>query len=145
MFRVVFDANQFVSSILNPDGPPAQALDAWREGLFEMIVTSSIIEEIRKVLNYPRLSRIHKKSTEEIDLFLEDLEVLAFVATEKLALSLVANDPSDNKYLEAAIEGEAKYIVTGDNHLLELREYEGIRIITPREFLQELEEIRDFR
>lgn len=138
MFRVVLDANQFVSSILSPDGPPAQILDLWREGIFELVVSPSIIEEIRRVLNYPRLSKIHKKSPEEINLFLEEFETLAFVVPEKLTLSIVKDDPTDDKYITAALEGEAKFIVTGDSHLLQIRNYEGVKIVTAREFLEEL-------
>jgi len=138
MFRVVLDANQFVSAILSPDGLPAKVLNAWREGYFELVTSPSIINEIRKVLNYSRLSKIQKKSPKEIDLFLEDLEVLAFVAPEKLSLSIVADDPTDDKYLVAAIEGEARFIVTGDSDLLKIRKYEGIEIVTAREFLKEL-------
>ncbi|MGH7807797.1 MAG: hypothetical protein ACRENT_06855 [Thermodesulfobacteriota bacterium] len=43
MFRVGFDANQFVSAIIRPDGLPAKALNAWREGLFELVISPSII------------------------------------------------------------------------------------------------------
>lgn len=142
MFRVVLDANQFVSAILNPDGPPAKVLNAWREGLFELVTSPSIIDEIRRVINYPILSKIHKKSPKEIDLFIEDLEVLAFVAPEKLSLSVVADDPTDDKYLVAALEGDAKFIVTGDSDLLKIREYEGVEIVTARRFLEELEVIK---
>ncbi len=139
MSRVVLDANQFVSAILNPDGPPAKVLNAWREGLFELVASPSIIDEIRKVLNYPRLSKIHKKSPKEIDLFLEDLEIIAFVAPEKLSLSVVLDDPTDDKYLVAALEGDAKFIVTGDSDLLKIREYEGVKMVTARAFLKEME------
>ena len=139
MFRVVLDANQFVSAILNPNGPPAKVLNGWREGLFELVTSPSIIDEIRKVLNYPRLSKIHKKSSKEIDLFLEDLENLSFVALEKLPLFVVLEDPTDDKYLVAALEGDAKFIVTGDSDLLKIQEYEGVKILTARAFLKEME------
>jgi len=139
MFRVVLDANQFVSAILNPNGPPAKVLNGWREGLFELVTSPSIIDEIRKVLNYPRLSKTHKKSPKEIDLFLEDLENLSFVALEKLPLFVVLEDPTDDKYLVAALEGDAKFIVTGDPDLLKIQEYEGVKILTARAFLKEME------
>jgi putative PIN family toxin of toxin-antitoxin system len=138
MFRVVLDANLFVSAILSPHGAPGQVLNAWREGFFELVASRSIIEEIRRVLNYPKLSKVHKKSAKEIDLFLEDLDVLSFVTPEKLDLS-VAGDPADDKYLIAALEGEARFIVTGDKDLLKIREYEGVKIVTARELLRELE------
>jgi predicted nucleic acid-binding protein len=47
----------------------------------------------------------------------------------------VAADPDDNKYIEAAVEGLAQFVVTGDKHLLTLKSYENIRIVTPRLFL----------
>lgn len=142
MFRVVLDANQFVSALLSPHGPSAQVLNAWHGGLFELLLSPSIIEEIRRVLNYPRLAKIHKKKPEEIGLLLEDLEVLAYIVPGKSSLTIVADDPSDDKYLIAALEGDAKFIVTGDSHLLEIREYEGVKILTAREFLRDLEAIR---
>lgn len=142
MFRTVLDANQFVSAILSPDGAPAEVLNTWREGFFELVVSPPIIEEIRRVLNYPRLSKIHKKSSKEIDQFIEELELLSFLSPGKLSLSVVKNDPTDDKYIAAALEGEAQFIVTGDNHLLKIREYRGVFIVTAREFLEALEEAR---
>jgi len=141
MFRIVLDANIFVSAILSPNGVPAQVLNTWHEGFFELVISSSIIEEIRRVLNYPKLKKFHKKSAKEIYLFLDDLEVLTFFAPEKSSLS-ISDDPSDDKYINAALEGGAKFLITGDNDLLKIQEYEGIKIITPREFLIELEMIR---
>jgi predicted nucleic acid-binding protein len=54
-------------------------------------------------------------------------------------LEIIDKDPADNRYLECAIEGEAPYIVTGDKHLLELKEYEGIVILPPAGFLAALD------
>ncbi len=138
MFRAVLDANQFVSATLHSSGNPAKALNAWRRGYFELVVSPSILDEIRRVLNYPRLARIHKKSPVEIDEFLEDLAVLAFVSSGKLNLRVTHRDPSDDIYLIAAVEAEARFIVTGDSDLLDIEVYRGIRIVTAREFLGEL-------
>ncbi|PTL35659.1 hypothetical protein CLG94_07790 [Candidatus Methylomirabilis limnetica] len=52
-----------------------------------------------------------------------------------VCLTVISEDPPDDHYLECAIEGDADYIVSGDQHLLELGEYQGIRILTPRAFL----------
>lgn len=61
-----------------------------------------------------------------------------FVAPEEKILVVLA-DPSDNKFLEAAIAGKTDYIVSGDKHLLELKKFQSIPIITAREFLDVLE------
>ena len=62
-----------------------------------------------------------------------------FVLPEE-SIHVVEADPSDNKFIEAAVAGQADYIVSGDNHLLDLKEYKGISIITPRAFLEPLGE-----
>jgi len=54
----------------------------------------------------------------------------------KRKVNVVKQDPDDNKFIEAALEGEADYIVTQDRHLLKLKEFEGIKIVTPEEFLR---------
>ncbi len=138
MFRAVLDANQFVSAILHSSGNPAKALNAWRSGYFELVISPPIAEEIRRVLNYPRLARIHKKSPVEIDEFLDDLAALAFVSPGKLKLRVIRRDPSDDIYVIAAVEAEAQFIVTGDADLLDVEEYKGILIVTAREFLREI-------
>jgi len=51
----------------------------------------------------------------------------------------VLEDPTDDKYLVAALEGDAKFIVTGDSDLLKIQEYEGVKILTARAFLKEME------
>ena len=50
-------------------------------------------------------------------------------------IAVIASDLSDNRYLQCALAGEAQYIVSGDGHLLDLKEYRGIRILTPAEFV----------
>ena len=138
MFRAVLDANQFVSATLHSLGNPAKVLSAWRSGRFELVISRPIVEEIRRVLNYPRLARIHKKRSGEIHEFLDDLTVLAFVSPGKLKLRVVQGDPSDDIYVIAAVEAEARFIVTGDRDLLGIEEYRGIRLVTAREFRHEL-------
>ena len=57
MMRVVLDANQFVSSLLVKVGLPAQALDAWRAGAYQLIISPAILEEIEHTLGYTRIQR----------------------------------------------------------------------------------------
>ncbi|MFO8016677.1 MAG: putative toxin-antitoxin system toxin component, PIN family [Candidatus Woesearchaeota archaeon] len=71
---------------------------------------------------------------EWVDLIIRNSELTEI----KDILDVVQDDPSDNKFLETALNGKADYIITRDNHLLKIKEYKGIRIITPEEFLKEL-------
>jgi len=135
MIRAVLDANVFVSAILNPKGSPAKLLLAWYAEKFQLVVSEAIVEEISRVLHYPKIAKRHQWSEEKIKDFLASLTYLAIQTPGKRKLNVIKDDPSDNRYLECALEGGAAYIVSGDRDLLDLGEYEGIRILTPSAFL----------
>jgi len=139
MMRVVLDANVMVSAILSPRGTPAQILHAWRAGRFDLVLSQAILVEIGRVLRYPRIARRHRWPEERLQVFLDDLAYAAILAPGALTLAVITNDPPDNRYLECAVEGEASYIVSGDDDLLKLGTYEGISILTPRAFLEVLQ------
>jgi putative PIN family toxin of toxin-antitoxin system len=133
--RVVLDANQFISAVLVPVGHPAQILDAWRQNQLEILVSPLILAEIRRVLLYPRLQRRHGWDVAQVDAFLDGLLSSAVLMLGNADIQDVVNDPTDNKYLACALEGHAEYIITGDQHLLQLDPWRGIRIIPPAVFL----------
>ena len=133
MIRAVLDANVFVSGILT-EGFPRRILRAWRAGQFDLVTARAVLDEIARVLRYPKIVRRHRWSETEIREFMENLAALAIVTPGKLRLSVVAADPTDDRYLECAVEAEADCIVTGDRHLLDLGAYGEVEIISPREF-----------
>jgi hypothetical protein len=63
----------------------------------------------------------------------------AEIVRPRKSLNVVQEDPSDNKFLECAIEGKADYLVSGDNHLLKLKEFEKVKIISVTDFLSIIE------
>ena len=135
MIRAVLDANVFVSAVLSPKGVPAHILTAWRADRFHLVTSEAILQEIDRVLRYPRIRKRHRWMEEEIKVFVGDLGRLAILASGEHTLRVISEDPSDNRYLECAIQGEAEYLVSGDQHLLQLGAYQKIRIVTPRDFL----------
>lgn len=137
--RVVLDANVFVSAILSPQGAPAQILGAWRDERFDLLISGAILDEIGRVLNYPRIVRRHQWPPSRICTFLTDLASIAISTPGDLHLEVITECPADNRYLECTIEGTADYIVSGNRHLLSVDVYEGIPILTPRTFLTVLE------
>jgi putative PIN family toxin of toxin-antitoxin system len=140
MIRVVLDANVLVSGVISPHGMPAQILDAWRDERFDLVMSEAILDEIGQVFRYPKIARRHQWSEEQLQAFLDDLARLTIRTPGALMLTVIADDPPDNRYLEWAVEGQATYIVSGDDDLQRLGEYQGIRILTLRAFLEVLRE-----
>jgi uncharacterized protein len=133
--KVVLDANQFISAILVPAGHPAQIFKCWRDGEMELFLSLPILGEIRRVLLYPRLQKKHGLSVEQIDDLLANTRSAAHITPGRLVVQAVADDPTDDKYIACALEANANYIVSGDNHLLRLGHYQEIQIVTPAKFL----------
>ena len=135
VLRAVVDANVFVSAAIHPGGPPGRIIEAFlRAEAFTLVLPEGIVEEILRAVEYPKVRRCMRRDLDPA-LWFEDLVVLAELVRGASQASGVSQDPDDDKYLAAAIEGRASFVVTGDPHLLAVGRYEGIRIVTPRAFL----------
>jgi len=132
--RVVLDTNTLISA-LGWEGKPHQVLGMCMRKQVELILSSPIIEELEVVMNYPKFGFSEEMKRE----FLAELIECARIVSPAQKVQVIANDPEDNKFVECAIAGEANYIVSGDGHLLSLREYRGIRIINASDFLKALQ------
>ncbi len=132
--RVVLDTNVLVSAVLSHGSPPDSILQAWRRGSFDLVVSAALLRELENVLARPRIRRRLAWSADERKAFVVALGEGAFLVVPEAELHAVQADPSDNRVLEAAVEGKADYIVTVDRHLLDLGSYEGIRIVSPSRF-----------
>ena len=136
MLRAVVDANVLVSALIRPQGPPGKILIRLLEDrAFTLVTSSALLAELRRALTYPRVRKHIVASDEELDLWVASLGLVAEPVEGRLRLRVVAADPEDDKYIAAALEGSAQFVVSGDAHLLVLGVYEGIRIVTPRAFL----------
>jgi putative PIN family toxin of toxin-antitoxin system len=118
-----------------PVGNAAEIVRRFHEELFDLVLSEAILAEFQEVMAYDRLRRRHRFSDEEISAIMADFIELATMVEPAEQVSVVRDDPDDDKFLEAAIAGEAEFIVSGDHHLLQLRTYRGIRIVTPATFL----------
>lgn len=67
MIRAVLDANQFASALIKPDSNPAKVLNCLKDNLFQLVISASIVEEIKRILLYPKLRKIHGLEAEEIE------------------------------------------------------------------------------
>ncbi|RMF27454.1 MAG: putative toxin-antitoxin system toxin component, PIN family [Chloroflexi bacterium] len=136
--RAVLDTNVLISGLIAVRGIPRRILDAWLEGHFTLVISLYLIEELVYVLSYPRIARRLSLSDEELAVILVALLTKAKVTPGKLRLPGVTRDPKDDAVVACAKEGAADYIVSGDQDLLVLGEYEGIQIVTPRQFWEVL-------
>lgn len=136
--KVILDANQFVSAVLVSKGHPAQILSAWQRGDFDLVVTPQIIEEVRRVLLYPRLVKKHKMDDAEVDEFLLGLKTAAIISPGELEVKVIQDDPTDDKYVACALEAGAEYIVSGDGHLKNLKGYQDVKILSTVHFIRDV-------
>jgi len=140
MQKVVFDTNIFVSSLLSKTGRPAMVIDAWRGGQYLLVTSPSIISEIKRVLEAPRIRKKYGPDRERIEnliLLLENNTII--VPGLSAAPGAIPEDPTDEMFLSAALDAKADLIVSGDRHLLDLGEYQGIPVLTVQQFSERLD------
>jgi putative PIN family toxin of toxin-antitoxin system len=128
--KVVIDTNVFVSSFFG--GNPHKVVDLWKQGRLTLCLSKEIISEYTDVLN--RMGLANQKELKEIlSLFARGLH--SIFAGKTPALKVVKDDPDDDKFIECAVALKANYIISGDKALREVSEYMGIKISSPKEFL----------
>ncbi|MFQ5792776.1 MAG: putative toxin-antitoxin system toxin component, PIN family [Acidobacteriota bacterium] len=137
--KAVLDVGQFVSATIRGRGHPAQILAAWRAEKFELVSSLPILDDLRRVLFYPHIRKRHQWSDEEIHLFVDSIATAATLTSGHLDVAVVKEDPSDDKVLACAVEGEVDFIVASDEHLAKLESFSGIPIVPPRRFLELLQ------
>jgi uncharacterized protein len=131
--RIILDTNVFVSMVLG--GLVGEINDRWMAGSFTLLVSDAILSEYLDVLQRPKLHLAPATISVIISRIYRKAEFV--IPTEQI--DIVKSDPSDNKFLEAALAGRAIYIVSGDSHLLKQKTFRDIEIITAREFLERLD------
>ncbi len=137
--RVVLDTNVLISATLIRGGNEDRILRAWRRKAFELVLSPAILEEVARAFSYDRLRRT-RWMTEE-----ETLELLQALGEESVLVSgrpavKVSRDPEDDKFVAAAVEAGAEYVVTGDRDLLDVETHRAVRLIRPATFLEILRE-----
>ncbi len=132
MIRVVVDTNVFVSSFFG--GNPRKIIDLWKTGQITLCLSRPIIDEYINVLS--RMGLQNERELEELlSLFAHGYHVLFTSKTPNL--SIVEKDPDDDKFIECAVALNSKHIISGDKALREIKDYMGIKIKSPKQFLDE--------
>jgi hypothetical protein len=134
MMRAVADVNVLISGLIDPGGIPGQVLDQWRAERFLIVTSEAILDEFRLVAARPRL-RKYGLTASRVAQLLRAIRQFAIVVAGDAEVRAVSGDADDDKFIACALAGAADYIVTGDDHLLALREYNDIAIIPPKAFI----------
>jgi putative PIN family toxin of toxin-antitoxin system len=142
VFRAVLDANVYIRAAIRPQGLPGQIIERFlRESAFELVVSPAIVDEVLRALRYPKVAKYIRAELEP-EVWFTGIVLLADLVAGDYVLSGVSEDPDDDKYLAAAVEGRATRLVTGDPGLLRVGEHTGVRIVNPRAFVEALRESR---
>jgi len=130
--RIVLDTNVFVSGVFFT-GPPYQILEAWRDGKVRLAVSPEIVEE------YQRVGKALTNQFPGVDLepIIQLIAVKADLVQASALPERVCDDPEDEKFLTCALASKSEVIISGDRHLLKISEYCGVRVVRPREFLED--------
>jgi len=130
--RVVIDTNVFISSLLG--GRLGIIIDEWKTGKFTLIISEAIAHEYLDVINRPKFSIPWQEIVDITDYLFKTVEFV----TPLESVNVIEADSTDNKFLEAALQGKVDYVVSGDAHLLDLKTFRDISILTAHEFIERL-------
>ena len=136
MPKLVLDINTVISGLLWK-GNEFELLQKIEESKAQFFVTKEILAEIYQVLNYPKMAKYINKAGLSVDKLFEKVNSLSnIVIGPKLRENVVKEDKKDDKFIECAVNAKADIIVSGDEHVLKIKEYKGIKIMTTSEALK---------
>ena len=128
--KIVLDANIVISSFFW-GGNPRLVVERVIAGLDELFITKEILDEIENVISRPKFHAENDK----IHYYISSLEEIGNIISPKKRIKNGSRDKNDNKYIECGITADADYIISGDIHLLELKEYDTIKIVTAKDYM----------
>ncbi len=132
--RAVVDTNILIRALIKPQGTVGPILGRLRDGAYTLVYSEPLLDELLAKLTLPRIKVKYHLDDEAIEAFLA-LVVLRGEQVTPAQRVHVCRDPDDDRVIEAALAGDAAYVVTGDEDLLPLGQFEDLRFIGPRDFL----------
>ena len=131
--RVVLDTNILISAFVFPGGAPEAVYRLGIERKVELVTSPALLSEFGRVL-----AEKFGWQPAMAEAAVAQVSRIAIVVRPSRTIHVVADDPTDDRVLEAALEGSAEIIVSGDRHLLRLGRWEGVRIVSAPHLLDEL-------
>ena len=134
MTRVVLDTNVLVSAFLWP-GPPSKVYALAAQGQIQCLTCKELEAELVDVLSRAKF----KLTSDEVLAIVRDVQRIALPVVVTSTFEVVKEDPDDDMLLRLAVDGRAKFLMSGDGHLLKIGKYQEIEIVTASEFLRRFE------
>ena len=128
--KVFLDTNILISA-LGWKGKPRVIFEKCLHGELELVTSPNQIEELKRVMDYPKFSFTEEQKVTFVSIILE----IATMVEISGKIKVITEDPDDDAMLETAIVGNVDYLVSGDPHLLKLKEFAKVKIITASGFL----------
>ena len=136
MLRVVLDTSSLVSYVLTRGDIMRRVVAHWRANHYALLSSPQTLAELAAVLARPQIRRLAQAPLDEL---VQRLERYTWPVPGSLDVAGACRDPKDDKFLACAVEGEAHYLVSSDNDLLDMGSFRGVMIHTPGQFLLALE------
>lgn len=143
--RVVIDTNILISAIIVAGNVPDKIIKAWKDGLIILLLSGEILEEIKEVAGRDKFKKKYQNFGVRAEELIEVLELATETVDPKISLPIHCRDAKDDKLLTAALGGEADYLVTFDEDLLDLNGNPALGdliIVYPNEFYDKV--LREF-
>jgi len=141
ILKIVLDTNNLVSSRINKKGASWKIFDLARENKIRILTSNFQLSEFNRVLTYPRIMKKYKLKKNDIKKTVILLRKITLVFNPQEIPNIIKIDPDDNQILAIAKEGESDMIISGDHHLLDLKQYRNIPVMTAKQFLQKFTKV----
>ena len=136
--KITIDTNVLISGSLWT-GASDKILEKIENKEIDLILSNDIIGEFSEVLNYEEIKNKIIDKGLEIKRTVEKIISFSTIIEPSEKLDVITEDPDDNIILECAVEGNVDFIISQDKHLLNLKEFRGIKIMNPTDFLREVD------
>ncbi|MEK6937574.1 MAG: putative toxin-antitoxin system toxin component, PIN family [Nanoarchaeota archaeon] len=134
--RITVDTNVLVSATFW-NGDSNKIIEKVERKEIELVLSKDIIKEFSEVWNYKEIQDKIKNKNLEMKRTVAKVITLSIIVEPVEKICVIKDDPDDDKFIECAKAGNVDFIISNDSHLLKLKEFEGIKIVSPSEFLKE--------
>lgn len=139
--KVVTDTNVLVSAFLSAStSNPARILELFQLGNIELVISQPMLDEYQQALLQKKLQKLHGIAEGKVKERIADFKIAATYVTPETTVNIV-DDPDNNMLFDAALEGRAEFIISSDLKVQAVKEYQGVRVVTPAIFMAFFEQL----